>query len=242
MESFLFIVLIVLILLVAVITVAISMSRDINRFSRVIVGNDEKLNQTSTNNKMTRVIFVLGKGGVGKSTYAANLGGNVISLDEIIRPWIRPDDSDDDYAFNVYRPGGNERIQTLKEQLTTIVRQQLTGDLCAIEGVIEDPELIKAISHGYPTEVRYLRPRTSEVFKKAMIKRVNEEYAANNLRLGRVWNKLTPEELDDYKTNGSDGELFQRFMDALTDEKYPQVDSTLPLLSGIDYCVVNIDW
>jgi hypothetical protein len=205
-------------------------------------GESSQLNPTSEKNKMCEVVFILGKGGVGKSTYAKKMNAdNVINLDEIIRPWDDPNSSDENYVFNVYRPGGNEFIKNLKQKLSITVREQLRGRT-AIEGAIEDPELIKLISEGCERKIIYLRPGTKEVFKKAMIKRINEEYAAKVRRLGRVWNRLSPEELRDYEQNGDKGVLFNAFMDKLADDKYSEVDSTLPLLAGLDYSVVNINW
>lgn len=204
--------------------------------SDTIAGN--KADKMNSN----KIIFVLGKGGVGKSTYAQSLNPDVlISTDEIVRPWLDPNSSDDDYAFNVYRPGGNDFIKGLQIKLADEIRSRVKGTT-AIEGALEDPELIRMVAKDFDYSIVYLRPASPNVFKKAMIKRVNEEYKAGELRLGRVWNRLTPEELDDYKANGSDGALFSKFMDDLAKEKYETIDSTLSLLSGLDYCVVNIDW
>lgn len=187
------------------------------------------------------VIFILGKGGVGKSTYSRKLSTNIISVDEIVRPWDDPNSSDDDYVFNVYRPGGNDYIRGLKCKLATIIRARLR-DRTVIEGAIEDVELIKMIARGWRYSVIYLRPADVNVFKKSMIKRVNEEYALSIRRLGRVWSRLSVEELNDYKTNGATGILFSAFMDKLARDKYADIDSTLPLLAGLDYSVVNIRW
>lgn len=187
------------------------------------------------------MLFVLGRGGVGKSTYAHSIGGptaTVISLDEIIRPWISPTDSYDDYAFNVYRPGGNARIQELRVRLASDVNDLCT-DYTIVEGAIEDPELIPQLAGSRPYEVQFLRPASVDVFKQCMIKRVNAEYAAGQLRLGRVWDKLTPDELADYQVNGSDGELFGAFMDKLATDRYP---FTAPTLDGVNYTLVEISW
>jgi hypothetical protein len=191
---------------------------------------------------LPEIVFVLGKGGVGKSTYSQTLSADtIISIDDIVRPWDDSQSSDDDYAFNVYRPGGNEYIRGLKKKLSDTIRSRLKGKT-VIEGVIEDVNLIRDIAVGHRYSVVYLRPATMDVFKKAMIKRVNEEYALGVKRLGRVWNRLSTEELIDYETNGAAGILFSAFMNRLARDKYLEVDSTLPLLAGLDYHVVNVSW
>lgn len=232
----LFILIIILLLLIS--TYVLS-----SIYKRLKLGAKDESDSSKVDITMqTNLVFVLGKGGVGKSTYAEKISDNVISLDEIIRPWNDPNSSDADYVFNVYRPDGNDLIKSLKKKLIAEVHTKLKPGINAIEGAIEDKELIKSMGKNYKYKVVYLRPATREVFLKSMLKRVADEYKSGNKRLMRVWSKLTPDELQDYELHNESGKLFMKFMDDLADEKYATIDSTLPLLAGLDYKVVNITW
>lgn len=199
-------------------------------------------------NANKKIIFVLGKGGVGKSTYGRTISNCVISLDEIVRRWDNPEASDDDYVFNVYRPDGNDYINRLKDVLVNIVRKEIansTCDVCVVEAAVEDPVLISKITSGYDSDVRYLMPASREVFKRNMISRVDTEYSHGTFKLMRVWTRLQTTDkdvFDDYKLNGNTGKLFQKFMDDLTDEKYHLLDSSLKLLDPLSPTIVKIDY
>jgi shikimate kinase len=171
-----------------------------------------------------KVIFLIGKGGVGKSTYAKKLmSDKIVHLDEIIRPKFDPADMVN-YAFDVYRPireGNEEYIISLKEWFVKRVREEFIGhNIVICEGAVEDPEIIEKICAGYERKVLYLSPASKDFFLRNMISRVKKDIQDGTKTMSVVWNRMSPEETDDLLNKTHGGKLFDAFIDELAKDRF----------------------
>ncbi|QYB17560.1 hypothetical protein PV-S19_0196 [Pacmanvirus S19] len=136
---------------------------------------------------MNELIFVCGRGGSGKTTYATTLGKllgyPVISIDEVIRTELT-EFSD---RFSVYQPSAS---LVIRRCLVLKLRKHIVGSVI-LEGSIKNPELILDIADGEQFSVMYVVPANFETFKKGCIERYNRDRSLQTETLGFLWYGLS---------------------------------------------------
>ncbi|SIP85919.1 AAA ATPase [Pacmanvirus A23] len=136
---------------------------------------------------MNELIFVCGRGGSGKTTYATTLGKllgyPVISIDEVIRTQMT-EFSD---KFSVYQPNASLIIRRC---LVLKLRKLIVGSVI-LEGSIKNPDLILDIADGEQFSVRYIIPANFEVFRQGCESRYKHDLAMQTETLGFLWYGLS---------------------------------------------------
>ncbi len=135
----------------------------------------------------TRLIYVGGKGGVGKSTITTKIASSfdnfkVTNLDEVIR-------NDFGGRFDIYLPSGDIFMKMqFASHISSILREPCNH---VIEGTIKDENLISLIFGLEEFLFILVEPRDRETYKGFITKRFCEDVRLQRKTLGYVWKYVT---------------------------------------------------
>lgn len=123
----------------------------------------------------TELLFVVGYGGAGKSTYADKISKNVVHTDEIIRNNL-PDEGFDLYQRDI------DPNNKLINKFIDLIQNEIKKNNLVIEGQIKNLDLINKIAGDLPYKIIVVAPKNQESYERNLMGRFIE----NPKEYGRI--------------------------------------------------------